>query len=91
MNCQEAKIIHTFNLGLVFGDAADVVIIVCASEHPIDRDKINCTATMYFQEAATRISNAADVVNYVAAKIQQDCGCQTVVVTADCACHIPTK
>lgn len=80
---------HTFNLGLVLGQAEEVIIIVCASEDPIDRENVNRVATRYFQEGLSLYSTLEQVIWHTAQGITEECGCNVVTVTADCACMIP--
>lgn len=79
---------YTFNLGLVFGHAEAVTMIVCASEEPIDQAAVNIAASRAFQEAIPLYKNMDKVIGHVMQRIEEECGCQTVKVTADAACFI---
>lgn len=82
---------YTFNLGLVFGQAESVVIIVCSSDSPIDKEKVNRVATKHFQIGLSRFRQAKDLIDHMVDGIRAECGINAVMVTADCACHIPKK
>lgn len=79
----------TFNLGLVFGEAEYVFIIVCASEKPIDRLAANMVATKYFKQAIQKTQFPSDIIHDVVDGIKKECGCNVVSVTADACCLIP--
>lgn len=82
---------HTFNLGLVFGQAEEVIILVCASEEPIDRLTVNRVATKSFRQGLTLYRTLEQVITHTVQGITEECGCNVVTVTADCACMIPRK
>lgn len=79
---------NTFNLGLVFGKADFVFIIVCASEKPINRVAVNMTATKYFKQSILKTQVPAAIIHDIVDGIKKECGCNVVSVTADAACMI---
>lgn len=79
---------YTFNLGLVFGRAEAVIMIVCASEEPIDQSAVNIAATRAFQETLPFSKNMDKCIGHMMQQIEETCGCQVVKVTADAACFI---
>lgn len=80
---------NTFNLSLVFGQAEAVVTFVCASEEPLDRQKINFVATRLFQQGTKLFQNIDQIVDYMTSGIKAECSCSVVTVVADAACMIP--
>lgn len=79
---------NTFNLSLVFGQAEAVVTFVCASEEPLDRQKINFVATKRFQQGTKLFQNIDQIVEHIASGIKGECGCKVVTVIADVTCII---
>ena len=82
---------HTFNLGLVFGNGEIVCIIVCGSENPIDRNEVNRVATKYFNIGMATKSDLTSVINSMIDGIREECGVNAVLVNADVSCVIPKK
>lgn len=79
---------YTFNLGLVFGRGEAVIMIVCASEEPIDQAAVNVAASRAFQEAVSFCDSTDKVIGHIMRRIEEECDCQTVKVEADAACFI---
>ena len=79
---------YTFNLALVFGHGEAVIMIVCASEEPIDQAAVNVAASRAFQEALSSSDDMDKLIGHIMRRIEEECDCQAVKVEADAACFI---
>lgn len=79
---------HTFNIGVVFGQNKAVAIIVCASEEPIDRQKVQLVVAESLQKVLVKQLTAKQGVMEVVKTIKKECGVNAVTVEADIACHL---
>ena len=83
---------HTFNIGVVFGQNKAVVIIVCASEEPIDKQKVQLVTAGALQKILLNQLTAKQGITEVVKAIKKECGVNAVSVEADIACHlVPLK
>ena len=82
---------HTFSLGIVFGEAEFVYTIVCASDFPINAQKVDFVATKYFKLAMNHYKSTDQVISEMTKGINEECGCEAVIVKADAAVLIPRK
>lgn len=82
---------HTFNLGFVFAPVDNVIIIVCASEDPIDRQEVMQISQKYFNQGMAMFHHPVEVMRHIIKGIKEECGCEAVMVNADCACLVHRK
>lgn len=79
---------NTFNLGFVFEDGP-VIILVCASEKPLNTAQIQMVATKYFKMGIPMLKTIDKVIAFIIDKVREECGCQCVQVVADVAVSFP--
>ena len=80
---------YTFNLGIVFGNAEIVSIIVCNSEEQIDKEMVNQVATKYFHIGMKTKKNVQEVLGLIIEGVKVECGINAILVNADVSCAIP--
>ncbi len=82
---------YTFNLGFVMGQVDAVVIIVCASQDPIEIDLVKSVAGRHFMQACSDGLPMSAAIKLTADGIKAECQYETVIVSADSACFVPVE
>lgn len=85
-NYERNLFMYTLNLGVVFSRSNVVAIIVCASENPIDKEAVSSVVLNQLRSSANQ--SAVHFFKAAINAVKNECGCDAVLVNADCACQL---